>query len=171
MATEPSRQPLPFEPRNQRSKKTPKTKPKPAPSQTAAQKEASKDQPTPSSNKTAAKKNQSTAKSQQSSSIPEQVSKRMIRRMALLCGIPTALGISSFFISYFLVSQMEIKLPNVAVLMVSMGFWGLGVLGLSYGVLSASWDEDSPGTILGWQEFTTNLGRLTAAWREAKQKD
>jgi hypothetical protein len=57
------------------------------------------------------------------------------------------------------------------VVLVSMGFFGLGVLGLSYGVLSASWDEEIPGTKLGWQEFTTNLGRMTSAWRSAGQKD
>ena len=93
----------------------------------------------------------------------------MIRRMALLCGIPTALGILSFVVSYLLVVNLEVELPNVAVVLVSMGFFGLGVLGLSYGVLSASWEEESPGTLLGWQEFTTNLGRLTSAWREARE--
>jgi hypothetical protein len=103
--------------------------------------------------------------------IPEAVSKRMVRRMALLCGIPTVLGISTFFGSYFLVTNLGLKLPNAAVVLVSMGFFGLGVLGLSYGVLSASWDEEIPGTKLGWQEFTTNLGRMTSAWRSAGQKD
>jgi len=54
---------------------------------------------------------------------------------------------------------------------VSMGFFGLGVLGLSYGVLSASWDEEIPGSKLGWREFTTNWGRMTSAWRSARQKE
>ena len=103
--------------------------------------------------------------------IPEVVSQRMVRRMALLCGIPTVLGIATFFVSYFLVTNVGLKLPNVAVVLVSMGCFGLGVLGLSYGVLSASWDEDVPGTKLGWQEFTTNLGRMTSAWGSAGQKD
>jgi len=53
--------------------------------------------------------------------------------------------------------------------LVSMGFFGLGVLGLSYGVLSASWDENRVGTLLGWQDFTQNLGRTIAAWRSIKQ--
>ncbi|NEQ22599.1 MAG: DUF3464 family protein, partial [Microcoleus sp. SIO2G3] len=37
-------------------------------------------------------------------------------------------------------------------------------------VLSASWDEEIPGTKLGWREFTLNLGRLTSGWRSARQK-
>jgi hypothetical protein len=107
----------------------------------------------------------------ESSAVPEVVSKRMARRMALFCGIPSALGILTFIVSYVVVSQHWFKLPNAAVVLVSMGFFGLGVLGLSYGVLSASWDEERPGSKIGWNEFTTNWGRMTAAWRSAGQKD
>ncbi|MBD2463874.1 PAM68 family protein [Oscillatoria sp. FACHB-1407] len=103
------------------------------------------------------------------SAIPDTVSRRMVRRMALLCGVPTFLGMSTFFVSYFVVTQHLIELPNVAVVLVSMGFFGLGVLGLTYGVLSASWDEDIPGSVIGWSEFTTNLGRMTEAWRSNKK--
>lgn len=94
----------------------------------------------------------------------------MISRMAILCGVPTALGIFTFIVSYFVVSSDLIELPTVAVLLTSLGFFGLGVLGLSYGVISASWDEERPGSLLGWSEFTTNLGRMTAARREARKK-
>jgi hypothetical protein len=151
---------LPFEPRPSR-KKTAKEPPETVaspPSQTAPKKDK------PAKSKPAAEKSESMA-------VPDVVSKRMVRRMALLCGVPSVLGIATFFVSYFLVTQAGVKLPNVAVVLLSMGFFGLGVLGLSYGVLSASWDEDVPGTKLGWQEFNTNLGRMTSAWRKAGQKD
>jgi len=147
-----SDQRLPFEPRQKR-KKTPKT------------------QPAPAASSKSTKPEQKATKSKESMAIPDVVSKRMARRMALLCGIPSVLGIVTFFASYVLVTQVGLKLPNVVVVLVSMGFFGLGVLGLSYGVLSASWDEDVPGTTLGWQEFKTNWGRMTAAWRSAGQKD
>jgi hypothetical protein len=154
MSTEPSRDRLPFEPRQKR-KKPAKTQPEPA----------------PAPSQTDSKKDKQTTTSRESMAVPDVVSKRMVRRMALLCGIPTVLGIATFFVSYLLITNLGVKLPNVAVILVSMGFFGLGVLGLSYGVLSASWDEDIPGTKLGWQEFTTNLGRMTSAWRSAGQKD
>lgn len=102
--------------------------------------------------------------------IPEIVSNRMVRRMAILCGIPSALGMLTFIVSYWIVINEMFELPNTAVVLVSLGFFGLGVLGLSYGVLSASWDPEVSGTVVGWGEFTTNLGRMTQAWREAKQK-
>lgn len=159
-AKEQTDQRLPFEPRAKR-KKTAKATPEPVasqPSQTASKKDL------PEKTQPATDKSESMA-------VPEVVSQRMVRRMALLCGVPSFLGIATFFGSYFLVTQAGVNLPNVAVVLLSMGFFGLGVLGLSYGVLSASWDEDVPGTKLGWQEFTTNLGRMTSAWRKAGQKD
>lgn len=88
--------------------------------------------------------------------------------MALFCGIPTALGISSFVVSYVAVSH-GVELPNTAVLLVSLGCFGLGVLGLSYGVLSASWDETTPGGLLGVDQFRVNFGRMTSAWKESRQ--
>jgi hypothetical protein len=144
---------LPFEPAKNRKKaaKTESSKP---------QAGVKQDQP-----KASAKKS-----SQQEMAIPDAVSKRMARRMAFFCGIPTSLGMATFFVAYWVVSHDWFKLPNVAVVLVSMGFFGLGVLGLTYGVLSASWDEEAPGSLLGASEFATNWGRMTGAWRSAKQQ-
>ncbi|MEC4983641.1 MAG: PAM68 family protein [Oscillatoria sp. PMC 1068.18] len=142
---------LPFEPR-QKKKKTPKKAPT-APQATA-------------SNST----NKSQSDAELKGSVPEVVSKRMIRRMALFCGIPTALGISSFVVSYFIVSKDWFELPTAAVMLVSMGFFGLGVIGLSYGIFSASWEEERVGSWLGFAEFKTNFGRTVAAWRNQRQE-
>lgn len=141
---------LPFEPMGKRKKKPP-----------AASKAVS----------TVKKEPKKTPISKEDRAIPEVVSKRMVRRMALLCGIPTALGILTFWVSYGIHVYTEFQLPNVAVLLTSIGCFGLGVLGLSYGVLSASWDENAPGSLVGWAEFTTNFSRMTAAWRSAKEKE
>jgi hypothetical protein len=101
--------------------------------------------------------------------IPEVVSRRMVRRMALFSGIPTALGMSSFFIFYWIVSHDWLEIPNYVAFAVSLLFFGLGVLGLSYGIFSTSWEESSPGSWWGWSEFRLNLGRMIAAWRNARQ--
>ncbi len=116
--------------------------------------------------------NDSQGKKQRSSlkEIPEVVSQRMIRRMAIFSGIPTGMGILSFFVFYVVVNQEWFKVPNTAVLLVSMGLFGLGVLGLSYGILSTSWDEERVGTWWGWSDFTINFGRFTSAWRNARQE-
>lgn len=102
--------------------------------------------------------------------IPQVVSQRMIRRVAGFCGVPTTLGIITLVGSYLLVSYTDIKIAPILVLLVNMGLFGLGVLGITYGVLSASWDEDRSGGVLGWQEFQTNWGRMRETWRETQQK-
>jgi len=104
------------------------------------------------------------------SSIPKEVSNRMVRRMALLSGIPTGMGVASFGVAYLIVINDWFELPTYAVVLASMGLFGLGVLGLSYGILSASWDEQRVGTLVGWEEFRLNLERLIASWRSARQE-
>ncbi len=107
----------------------------------------------------------STNSGRSESGIPPDVNKRIVRRMALFCGIPTSLGFLTLIVSYILVSKHLAELPNSAVVLVSMLFLGLGVLGLSYGAISASWEEGKPGSWWGWQEFSQNFGYLTAAWK------
>lgn len=117
------------------------------------------------------KSSQSPQVTKEQMAVPKVVSDRMARRMAAFCGVPTALGMLTFVASYLIVSHGWFKLPNTAVLLVSLGFFGLGVLGLSYGVISASWDEEITGSWLGWREFTSNWGRMTSAWRSRRQKN
>lgn len=102
--------------------------------------------------------------------IPEAVSQRMIKRVVLFCGIPSFLGLSSFVVNYFLITGDVIDLPPYFTLAETLALFGFGFLGISYGVLSASW-EPQPGSALGWSEFRTNLGNMIQQWREyAAQK-
>lgn len=103
-------------------------------------------------------------------SIPDNVSKRMVRRMALFSGIPTGLGMSSFFVFYWIVSHDWLEIPTGVVFAVSLGLFGLGVLGLSYGIFSTSWDEHQQGSWWGWQQFKVNLGRTIEAWRSGRRE-
>ncbi|MGF1482681.1 MAG: PAM68 family protein [Cyanophyceae cyanobacterium] len=147
MASKSNREQLPFEPRRKKTAKqsvTPKAQPV-SPRRSRRQ-EASL------------------------SAIPDAVSKRMVRRMALFSGVPTALGVASLVVCYWIVSHQWFKIPNVAALLVSMGFFGLGVLGLSYGIISTSWDEERVGSWLGGEEFSLNFGRLISAWRNSRQE-
>jgi hypothetical protein len=104
-------------------------------------------------------------KTPEAGGIPKAVSDRMVRRSALFCGIPTAVGFSVLIASYVVISKHLFEIPNTLVLLGSLGFTGIGVLGLSYGALSASWDENRLGTWLGTAEFQRNFSYLTAAWK------
>ena len=85
--------------------------------------------------------------------------------MAIFCGIPTGLGMASFFIFYGIVSQKWLEIPPYLVFITTLGLFGLGFLGLSYGIFSASWDEERLGSWWGWEEFKVNFGRTVTAWR------
>ncbi|ASC74187.1 uncharacterized protein XM38_051620 [Halomicronema hongdechloris C2206] len=154
MASESQRDPLPFEPKRQHKKAASETG--------AGRKESSK---------SAAKAEASSdpQASRQATRIPEVISRRMLRRMLIFSGVPTGLGVVVFFSCYFLITHDIVELPNVVVLLATMGCFGIGVLGLSYGALSSSWEEDRLGGWLGVAEFGTNFNRLAAAWRTNRE--
>ncbi|MEL7494568.1 MAG: PAM68 family protein [Cyanobacteria bacterium J06554_11] len=102
-----------------------------------------------------------------SGGIPKAVSNRMLRRMAVLSLTPIGVGVGIFFLSYYLLSREIVEFAPVVVLLTTMGCFGLGVVGLTYGMLSASWDE-APGGLVGLDEFKLNLGRMLDAWRESR---
>ena len=144
-----TRKPMPFEPASRKSADPKKTSSTPAVTKSASP-------PRPRASRA----------TRADSGIPEVVSRRMIQRMALFSGVPSALGMSTFAISYWVVSQDIFDLPTYAVLFVSLGWFGLGVVGLTYGVLSASWEEDSLGSKIGLAEFKVNWGRMTETWQQ-----
>ena len=88
----------------------------------------------------------------------------MARRVALATGIPTVLGMASFIVSYVVVSRGLLDIPPVATLITSGAFFLLGLVGLSYGVLSASWEE-APGSLLGFEQIGVNIGRLRSSFK------
>jgi hypothetical protein len=100
--------------------------------------------------------------------IPEAVANRMARRVAIATGIPTVMGMGVFVGSYLLVSRQILDIPPGATLAASGGCFLLGLLGLSYGVLSASW-EPQPGSLLGSEQIGLNIGRLRESVRAMRQ--
>lgn len=169
MESEPQRNRLPFEPNKKRQKSV---KNATKPSKTAKNQDSQPQTSQKSSNDSpeAAEKSDRTLLTKEGMVIPKVVSDRMARRMVLFCGAPTVLGMATFIFSYVIKSHAWFNLPNLVVLLVSIGFFGLGVLGLSYGLLSTSWDEERLGSKLGWREFTLNWGRMVSAWRSTRQK-
>ncbi len=102
--------------------------------------------------------------------IPTVVANRMARRIAITTGLPTLLGMAVFVASYLLVSRQILDIPPGVTLLASGACFLLGLLGLSYGVLSSSW-ENAPGTFLGAEQIVLNLGRLRAAMGAGRQQN
>ena len=114
------------------------------------------------------KTNRDTAPKQTSSGIPKYVADRMARRIFFAAGIPTILGMSVFVVSYIIVTRNIAEIPPSSTIAISALFFLLGLAGLSFGILSASWDKE-PGSFLGIENIPINIQRAKAAFKPATQ--
>ena len=101
------------------------------------------------------------------SGIPKYVANRMARRIAFTTGIPTLSGMGVFIGSYFLISKGIAEISPSVTLVTSAFCFLLGLLGLSYGILSASWDF-TPGSFLGIENIKPNINRIKDAFKSNK---
>ena len=109
-----------------------------------------------------------TSKTKQTSGIPKYVADRMARRIFFTAGIPTIMGMSVFVISYIIVTRNIAEIPPSSTISISALFFLLGLGGLSFGILSASWDKE-PGSFFGIENIPLNIERAKAAFRPASQ--
>lgn len=156
MPAAPDRNPLPFEPTRKQKKP-----------QKAAASGASAPSPAPAKSQRSPKRSRYT---REEVSVPEAVSRRMLRRMVFFSGVPVLVGILVFFGSYVIITQGIADLPNVVVLLSTLACFGLSVVGLTYGALSASWEEDSTGGVIGLSQFRLNASRMADSWRQAREE-
>ena len=108
------------------------------------------------------------APKQSSKGIPKYVADRMARRIFFTAGIPTILGMSVFVVSYFIVTRNIAEIPPSSTIAISAFFFLLGLAGLSFGILSASWDKE-PGSFFGIENIPMNIQRAKAAFKPATQ--
>jgi len=92
--------------------------------------------------------------------IPDAVSKRMLQRIVPLFMIPFFGGIAAFIAFYLYGQRSGNTMQPTIVAFATQAPFLLSLLGLSYGVLSASWDEDVEGSFLGFNEVQTNTQRI-----------
>ena len=107
-------------------------------------------------------------KPKSSSGIPKYVADRMARRIFFTAGIPTIMGMSVFIISYIIVTRNIAEIPPSSTIAISALFFLLGLGGLSFGILSASWDRE-PGSFFGIENIPMNIERAKAAFKPASQ--
>ena len=101
--------------------------------------------------------------------IPRYVADRMARRVAVFTGLPTVAGMGVFVGSYLLITQGVADIAPGLTLATSGGFFLLGLVGLSFGVLSSSW-EPNPGSVLGFENLRPNIQRMRETIRASKTK-
>ena len=102
------------------------------------------------------------------SGIPKYVADRMAKRILFTAGIPTILGMSVFVVSYIIVTRNIAEIPPSSTIAISALFFLLGLAGLSFGILSASWDKE-PGSFFGIENIPLNIQRAKSAFKPATQ--
>ena len=88
----------------------------------------------------------------------------MARRIAFTTGIPTLLGMSVFIVSYVLITKGITEIPPSVTLTISAICFLIGLLGLSYGILSASWEKE-PGSLIGIENIRPNIQKMKSAFK------
>ena len=107
-------------------------------------------------------------KTSNESGIPKYVANRMARRIVFTTGIPTLSGMGVFIGSYFLISKGIAEISPTVTLVSSAICFLFGLLGLSYGILSASWDLNK-GSIFGFENIRPNINRIKDAFKSSKK--
>uniref|UniRef100_A0ACD5TUX5 Uncharacterized protein n=1 Tax=Avena sativa TaxID=4498 RepID=A0ACD5TUX5_AVESA len=88
--------------------------------------------------------------------IPEVVTNRMMRRVGASVGLPLSLGLAFFPAFYYLKKVAKVDVPSFIPYGLSFVFFGAALAGVSYGIVSASWDPAREGSLLGWNEARRN---------------
>jgi len=104
--------------------------------------------------------------SSSSATVPEQITDRMLQRMLLFSGGPVLFGMLLFPLFYYLKKVAHVDVPVWAVYIIQTTIFAGGLLGISYGVISTSWDPKREGSMLGWNEFQANLPLVLDRFRK-----
>ena len=113
--------------------------------------------------------NKSSKSSSKKSAIPSYVANRMARRIAFTTGLPTLSGMGVFIGSYFVISKGIAEISPTVTLVSSALCFLVGLLGLSYGILSASWDF-KPGSFFGFENIKPNINRMKDAFKTSQKE-
>lgn len=103
--------------------------------------------------------------------IPEIVTNRMISRMGFTVGLPLFMGLLFFPFFYYLKVGLKIDVPTWVPFIVSFVFFGTALAGVSYGIVSSSWDPMREGSLLGWNEAQKNWPVFWRSLRGGSRKN
>jgi len=92
--------------------------------------------------------------------MPEVVSQRMLRRVVPFAALPVLATFATFAGFYYANTQLELDLPPQIVAYATQALLLLSFAGITYGVMSTSWDENEEGTLLGWENVGPNIAAM-----------
>lgn len=103
------------------------------------------------------------------SAIPEKVAMRMGKRMLPFVGIPLFGSMGAFVAFWYFATYKDMEFQPGAVAVTTTVLLLSGLLGITYSIVSASWDEDREGSLLGIEEFQKNVGNIKEGLDRSKE--
>lgn len=89
--------------------------------------------------------------------VPTVITDRMLKRIIIFAGTPIFFGLTLLPLFYYLKIKHDLDIPTWIVYSIQSLAWGGGLAGISYGIVSTSWEPRREGSFLGWTEFQANL--------------
>jgi hypothetical protein len=99
--------------------------------------------------------------------LPQPVFDRILRRILVAVGLPIASGVALLNV-YESLKNNQVEVPSWLSLLTILVSFGTSALGIAYGTLSASWDPEKEGSLLGIKEARANWPVL---WAEEIEKE
>jgi hypothetical protein len=100
--------------------------------------------------------------------VPTIVTDRMLKRIIIFAGSPIFFGLTLLPLFYYLKIKHDLDIPTWIVYSIQSLAWGGGLAGISYGIVSTSWEPRREGSFLGWTEFQANLPLVLERFRRNK---
>jgi len=101
--------------------------------------------------------------------IPEKVAQRMGKRMLPFVGIPLFGVMGTFVTFWYLATYKDLQFQTGLVATSTIVVLLLGLLGITYSVMSASWDPEREGSLIGLDEFEKNVGNIKTGLSRSKE--
>lgn len=92
--------------------------------------------------------------------IPDAVFNRMLVRVVGFVGVPMASGVGLLYVMSLLKEQGIWESPRWLPFLTILLCFGTSALGIAYGTVSASWDPEKEGSLLGWEQAQKNWPEL-----------
>jgi len=101
--------------------------------------------------------------------IPEKVARRMGNRMLPFVGIPLFGSIGTFVGFWYMATYRDLEFQPALVAASSIAFLAIGLVGITYSIMSTSWDPDREGSALGGDEFGKNVDSIKAGLSRSRE--
>ena len=101
--------------------------------------------------------------------IPEPVAQRMGKRMLPFVGVPLFGGMGAFVAFWYFATYKNYEFQPAMVAFSTIAILAVGLIGITYSVMSASWDVEEEGSALGFDEFQKNLGSISDGFKRTRE--